>query len=226
MSNLHSMHHSPLILAVDTSFAVASLAIARGSQVIASITGDDSTPHSKIFFNLLSSLLRDASLRLADIDAFAAATGPGSFTGLRVGLSAVKGLAHTSGKPVVGVSSIDALALASGKIGKVLGVIAAGREEVYAGLRDIGIDGSLRILGEDTVGKPSDAINSFAQHINKEELWAELIVEPGTAIPSLADAIAIRASNILRDNGCFDLKPYYIRPSDAELKKTPEGSGA
>ena len=80
-----------MILAVDTSHARASFAISHGAKIVAAHQSDASIPHSKIFFDLLSLLLQDAGLSLAEIDVFAAAVGPGSFTGLRVGLSAIKG---------------------------------------------------------------------------------------------------------------------------------------
>src|SRR5438045_2296487 len=114
MSNLQiPPDRPPLILAVDTSSARASFAIARGAEIIASSQSDASIPHSKIFFNLLSNLLQSAGFSITDVNLFAAAVGPGSFTGLRVGLSAIKGLSHATGKPSIGVSSLDAIALTS-----------------------------------------------------------------------------------------------------------------
>src|SRR5690349_3161414 len=93
MSNLQiPLDRPPLILAVDTSSARASLAIARGAEIIASSQSDAFIPHSNIFFDLLSNLLHSAALSITEINLFAAAVGPGSFTGLRVGLSAIKGL--------------------------------------------------------------------------------------------------------------------------------------
>src|SRR5262245_41766867 len=102
------------ILAADTSSPLASLAIVRGDKILASLAGGAHLPHSKALFSNLSILLQLSGLELLEIDAFAVATGPGSFTGLRVGLASIKGLAHTLSKPAIGISSFDALALGSG----------------------------------------------------------------------------------------------------------------
>jgi len=222
----------PLILAVDTSSARASFAISRGPQIIASSEGGVSIPHSKIFFELLSSLLQTAGLSLAQVEAFAAATGPGSFTGLRVGLSAVKGLSHALDRPALGVNSIDAAALATKVIGKILVMIDAGREEVYAGLRDIGADGAINPVGADVVGPLPGVIESFKAKISAEPLSVIRVGaerEPNenlpagwnavTAVLSTAEAISVHASNLLRHQTHFALHPHYVRPSNAEIKK-------
>ncbi len=221
-----------MILAVDTSHSRASFAISRGATIIASHQSDASTPHSKAFFNLLSLLLLDAGLLLAEIDVFAAAVGPGSFTGLRVGLSAIKGLSHSLGKPVVGVSSIDALALTSKVAGKVLALIDAGREEVYAGLREISTDGVPNSLGLDSVGKASDIIKSFNQHMWEEHLiivrQSDREMDPfslplnwqmSNTTSTTAEEVAIYVDKSLKGPTSLGLHPYYIRPSDAEIKR-------
>ena len=228
---------SPIILAVDTSHARASFAISRGATILASHQSDPSIPHSKIFFDLLSLLLQDAGLSLAEIDVFAAAVGPGSFTGLRVGLSAIKGLSHSLGKPVVGVTSIDAVALTPEVTGKVLALIDAGREEVYAGLREISADKMLGSLGDDSVGKLPDVIKSFNQYVMEEpltivrqsdsergsfDLPLNCLLNWKMANPTstTAEGIAIYVDNTIKNQTTrLGLHPYYIRPSDAEIKR-------
>lgn len=238
MSNIQfSPDNPPLILAVDTSSAIASLAITQSEKLIASIESDALIPHSKIFFNLLSSLLQNAGLQLAEIAAFAAATGPGSFTGLRVGLSALKGLSHATGKPAVGIGSIDAVALTAKTNGKILAMIDAGREEVYAGLREVGADGTLQQLGADMAGGLANVLESFDQYAQGEKL---IVIGPGnqkkvlrnlppnwqlaTAVSTTAEAVAICAAKVLHGQSSFDLHPRYIRPSDAEIKKSSLGA--
>ncbi len=118
MSNLNFNDGKPLVvLAADTSSACSGFALARGSELIASLQSQTSEPHSRTFFFQTSELLKRAGMKLNDVDVFAAATGPGSFTGLRVGLAAVKGFAHSMGKPAIGINSIDALALGSKAVG-------------------------------------------------------------------------------------------------------------
>lgn len=144
-----------LILAVDTSSSTSSFAIANGETILASLTSSVKVPHSRTFYDHLAVLLKLAGCSLNDIDAFAAATGPGSFTGLRVGLAAIKGLAHTIGKPAIGVGSIDALALSADVTGLILVMINAGRKETYNGLRLITTTGTVESLGNDKVGAVS-----------------------------------------------------------------------
>src|SRR5207253_1846803 len=95
IQSLESDVRMPLILAVDTSSPRLSLALARGATVISAIASESGTPHSQTLFVHLAALFDSAQLDPRHVDAFAVATGPGSFTGLRVGLAAVKGLAHT-----------------------------------------------------------------------------------------------------------------------------------
>lgn len=154
---------SRLVLAVDTSSPTSSYAISNGETTLASLTSGSKTPHSHTFYEHLAILLKLAGCKLGDIDAFAAATGPGSFTGLRVGLAAIKGLAHTTGRPAIGVNSIDALALAAGMAGLVLVLINAGRKEVYIGLRLITSFGSTESRGEDRVGVVSELLSEMSQ---------------------------------------------------------------
>jgi tRNA threonylcarbamoyladenosine biosynthesis protein TsaB len=152
-----------LILAVDTSSPTASFAIAHGETILASLTSTVNAPHSRTFYDHLAILLKLAGCNLKDIDAFAAATGPGSFTGLRVGLAAIKGLAHTTGKPALGINSIDALALTANVVGLTMVVINAGRKEVYNGFRLITALGLVKTVGEDTVGVLSESMMAAAQ---------------------------------------------------------------
>ncbi len=233
MSNLQFPHNRPpVILAIDTSHTRAGFAISRGAEIITSSQSDASIPHSKIFFDLLSLLIKDSGLSLAKIDVFAAAVGPGSFTGLRVGLSAIKGILHSLSKPVVGISSIDAVALTSETTGKVLALIDAGREEFYAGLREISLDRALISLGTDIVGKLPDVIKSFNKYVMEESL--SVVSHSNREMSSIdlpfnwqmtkatfstAEEIAIYVSKNLESQTNLSLYPYYIRQSDAEIKR-------
>lgn len=220
MSN-HSFQQEnpPLILAVDTASTCAGLALARGENILASIKTDLPIPHSKTFFNLLSSLLQTAQVSLPEVDGFAAATGPGSFTGLRVGLSAVKGLSHALGKPAIGINSLDALALASKADGKILVALNAGREEAYAGLRRIGAEGIPEIISQDMVAPASIVGSQFEPFLQEDSVVKLMYGFNEEAVPSTAVEIAVCAAKILMLGRSFDLRPHYIRPSDAEIKK-------
>lgn len=227
---------STVILAADTSAPLASLALVRGDKIQASLAGGAHLPHSQALFPNLSLLLQLAGLQLEEVDAFAAATGPGSFTGLRVGLSAVKGLAHALAKPVIGISSFDALALGSGATGRILAMLDAGREEAYFGLREVDRGGKIAVIGEDRVGNPglvlpqllaggeSMVITGSGAWKFKREIEEAMRVTGADEVRlylayiDTAVVIAQAAVRRLIDGEGSEIHPHYIRPSDAEIK--------
>ena len=227
MSNLNfNDGKPPIVLAVDTSSACAGFALARGNELIASLNSDAAVPHSRTFFLQIAQLLKTAGIGLGEIEIFAVATGPGSFTGLRVGLAAVRGLAHSLGKPAVGINSIDAMALSAKVVGDVLVLIAAGRNEVYSGVRRVTKNGEIERLGADQVGSLASVVNSdwksqalfVAGSISKE-----LIKVPNwhfnACLTSVAETIALCVPAISMGNADSSLRPHYVRPSDAEIKR-------
>jgi tRNA threonylcarbamoyladenosine biosynthesis protein TsaB len=102
-----------LILAIDTSTRTGSAAILRDSEVLAEVSGYEETPYSARIFRDIALLQDKANCRMDQIDVFAVAAGPGSFTGLRVGLTAVKAWAEVYRKPIAAVSGLEAIATAS-----------------------------------------------------------------------------------------------------------------
>lgn len=232
MSNNHSdKDNSSLVLGIDTSSPSASFALVNGRETLAVLKGDASIPHSKTFFGHISDLLNLAGIRLSDVKAFAVATGPGSFTGLRVGLAGVKGLSHALAKPAIGINSIDALALTVEEPGEILVIIEAGRKEVYAGLRQVGRDGSIDEIDSDLVCAPDEVLKSFEQFLNEQTVMvsgnlseeALAIFSPKISIKSsvitTAEAIAIHAAKLLQTQHEHTIRPHYIRASDAELSR-------
>lgn len=128
-----------LILAVDTTGPSGSLAVLQKSQVLATVSSDTDEPYSSRLFRQLDFLLKEVHLQISQFDLFAVAAGPGSFTGLRVGLTAVKGWAEVYTKPVAAVSALEAVAVQSRKIAAgclLAAVVDARRGEVYGGLYD------------------------------------------------------------------------------------------
>lgn len=99
-----------LILAIDTSTRTGSAALLRDSQVLAQVSGYEETPYSTRLFRDIASLQAQMDFKLDQIDVFAAGAGPGSFTGLRVGLTAVKAWAEVHEKPIAPVSGLEAIA--------------------------------------------------------------------------------------------------------------------
>jgi tRNA threonylcarbamoyladenosine biosynthesis protein TsaB len=102
-----------LILAVDTSTRTGSAALLRDANVVAEISGYEETPYSTRLFRDIAILQERANFRMDQIDVFAVAAGPGSFTGLRVGLTAVKAWAEVHGKPIAAISGLEAIAAES-----------------------------------------------------------------------------------------------------------------
>src|ERR1700688_2006586 len=123
-----------LILGVDTSGKNGSIALVRleqGSPRTLEVVPLEGGTFSAQLVPQISELLQRHGVTKRDIDAFAVASGPGSFTGLRVGLAAIKALAEVLQKPIAAVSLLEAVARASEKKGKVLAALDAGRGEIY-----------------------------------------------------------------------------------------------
>ncbi|MDO4862122.1 MAG: tRNA (adenosine(37)-N6)-threonylcarbamoyltransferase complex dimerization subunit type 1 TsaB [Eubacteriales bacterium] len=124
-----------LILAFESSAKPASAALVRDGRLLAQTTQISALTHSRTLLPMAEDLLKNCSLTLGDVDVIAVAHGPGSFTGIRIGVSTVKGLAWGADKPCVGVSTLEAMAwhgLAAG--GMICPVMDARRSQVYNAL--------------------------------------------------------------------------------------------
>ena len=119
------------ILALDTTGEFGSIAILGNGGILAEVHLHSPDGFAHILFDQLTRVLERAGCHLRDIDCFAAASGPGSFTGVRVGLTAIKGLAEASGRPVAAISNLRALA-APGREDRRAVLLDARRGEVYA----------------------------------------------------------------------------------------------
>lgn len=125
---------APLILAIDTATRAGSVALARGRETLCLMTSDNDTSRSIDLLANVEAALNSAHAKLSDIDLFAAASGPGSFTGLRIGLATVKSFAMSAGRDCVGVPTLAAVAHAAGDSEGTVALIPAGRGEVFAQL--------------------------------------------------------------------------------------------
>src|SRR5262245_46702256 len=123
------------VLAVDTSSERGSVCVTDNQDVLGEIRLACSVQYSERLFRSIEFLFRYLPFRLSDIDLFAAARGPGSFTGLRVGLAAIEAFAAAHGKPGAGVSTLEALAWKTGiRNALIAATIDARRGGVYGGL--------------------------------------------------------------------------------------------
>ena len=120
------------ILAVDTSTRSCSIAVVDGSDLLAEITSGNGQTHSRHLMAMIDSALGLAGLNLSMIDGLAFTCGPGSFTGLRIGISTILGLSASTGKPIAGISGLDALAMqAAAPDILICPMIDGRRNEVY-----------------------------------------------------------------------------------------------
>jgi tRNA threonylcarbamoyladenosine biosynthesis protein TsaB len=170
-----------LILALDTSSPTGSLAVIRDEKVIGVVSTLAEETYSSRMFRHLEFLLQELSLNLEQFDLYSVAAGPGSFTGLRVGLAAAKGWAEVYKKPVVGISVLEAIAAQSHSTATVLVAASdARRGEVYFGVYRRGKD-SLALEGEECVSKPEKFLQTIAARPGSAEF---AIVSPSPEILS------------------------------------------
>ena len=124
-----------ITLAVDSSSKVATVALMQDHRLLGEITLNDKREHSVILMSIINDLLKDNNMTIADIDGYVVSKGPGSFTGLRIGMATVKGLSFGSGKPYVSISSLDALTLSVSNFdGLICPIMDALRNSVYTSL--------------------------------------------------------------------------------------------
>ena len=230
-----------LILSLDTTTPKPSCAVARDGVVINEEPIDASRQLALQLPGALRDILDLSAVALEEIDAFAVATGPGSFTGLRIGIATMQGLAFGRGKPLIGVSGLTALrAVASPAFlgSRIATWVDAWRGDVYAALFEDG-----REIGEPVVAKPSALLDDLARREGAPytlmanditfigdgaETYRDLILSrlghaarlADPTVPLLAAVIAMLAT-IEYKNGHrpppHAIRPMYVRRSDAEL---------
>jgi tRNA threonylcarbamoyladenosine biosynthesis protein TsaB len=123
------------ILSIDTATASCSVGVMNAERLLAEVTSEKKQTHSKHLMGMIDTAVRVAGVSLAEMDAFAVNIGPGSFTGIRIGVSTAQGLAMALSRPVVGVSSLEALARQAGMSNYLIcPVLDARKNEVYAAL--------------------------------------------------------------------------------------------
>jgi tRNA threonylcarbamoyladenosine biosynthesis protein TsaB len=172
----------------------------------------------------IAALLSKHDFTKQDIGAFAVASGPGSFTGLRVGLAAIKGLAEILGKPIATVSLLEVLAMAGASEGRVVAVLDAGRGEVYAGQYEIS-DERARMIDERLIKLETLSISAGnLTLVTSDQGIAETLRAKGVPVTEVgiqrSDAIArLGWKKILAGETVSpeSLEANYIRRSDAEI---------
>lgn len=231
------------ILAVDTATKSCSVAVIDEKSVISEFSANHNDTHSKFLMGMIRDILNICHLSVNDIDGFAVTIGPGSFTGLRIGLSSVKGLALASRKPIVGVSSLEVLAyqvFGSDKL--VCPMLDARRSEVYAAryrFNNLVNNLEFEIVKPPMALSPEKAIENINEPCilvgDGATLYQDLIRDvlgPIAVFTNFTQHI-IRASTVghiamqrFKANDTDDvslIEPFYLRKSDAEknIKTNP-----
>ena len=224
------------ILAMDTSADTVSVSLCEDKKIIASFTGNLKKTHSGTLLPLIDAVLDYSEITCDRIDAFAVSVGPGSFTGIRIGVSTVKGLAFGKNVPAIGVSTLLAMAYnfsdCEGKI--VCPTLNARRNEVYYALFRI-VNGVPERLSEDASAHASVLEDILID--TKEEVlfcgdgtdvlrknFARLVIPSDNQLlfyPS-ASSVAFAAFDKLSKNEITyenELSPVYLKPSQAERER-------
>jgi tRNA threonylcarbamoyladenosine biosynthesis protein TsaB len=249
VSNDELIKDELLILAIETATRAGGVAVARGQDVLASIVGDAAVSHSSNLIEMVESVLHAAGLTLNQVDLFAVAVGPGSFTGLRIGLATVKAFAVHLDRQAIGVSTLAAVAHAAGVNGGVVSLLPAGRGAVFA-QRFVVDDGKVSALDEPQHLSPAAVMEKYAASetltlagegvriienfvtppsggSDGDGSWPSKGGTPNlwtmlSASPPLAASIALLGSRAYGEGKAVapdDLHAVYVRASDAEINE-------
>lgn len=220
------------ILALESSAVAASVAVSEDSSLLAEMTIDSGHTHSEILLPTVETLLSRLKLTIPDVDLFAVSAGPGSFTGVRIGVATVKGLAFRSGKPCVGVSSLEALAQNLAHLPNTLicPVMNARRDQIYTALFRADRGTLVRLLPDTAVAVAEwdGVLAAYGEPVAFCGDGYDLIVPrySGTVFPipsrlrlQSAASVASVAYRMFCDGQAVTdsaLVPIYLRPSQAE----------
>lgn len=222
------------LLSVDTSSSAGSVAIFDDEKLVGAVETDCAESHSVRLYAAIQFLLRQLQFDLTQFDAYAVTTGPGSFAGLRIGVTAIKGFAELHGKPVVGVSTLEAIAASANqqpKDTRMVALVDARRSEFYFGVYARTASG-LTCLEPDQLINVQEFFLSFPQgpflFVGPEvEKFGDIISSKSqegwkleTTTPYLAPAAGRLALAKIRRNevvSASELSIHYIRRSDAEI---------
>ena len=225
-----------LILAVDTSAKPVSCALAEEGRVLASFFANTGLTHSQTLMHMIENLMTVAEKSVSDLDALAVNAGPGSFTGVRIGVSAVKGLAFTEDLPCIAVSTLESMAENTAALpGTVICCLMDARcQQVYGALFEKDENGAVRRLSEDealTVTQMGERIAALEKPVilvgDGSEMcyrvWKDTIASVYLAPPTVryqnAAATAVIASRLYEAGATIsaeELLPLYLRLPQAE----------
>jgi len=232
------------VLGIETSTDILSIGLLEDEKILSEIAVRAGGNCSEVFIPCLNFVLKEAGLSIEEIDGFAVSIGPGSFTGLRIGLSYVKGLSWRYSKPVVAVSSLDALALSSrGNSGYVCPMLDAKKKEIYVALYEYKEGEPLlrvkpRVLSpeifleelkfsyasEESVVFIGNGVKEYCTLIENILGKRALIHYPILEGPMASCVAYLGWRKLIKGEkeDLYTLEPIYIRPSEAELVHVKE----
>ena len=223
------------ILALETSAKSVSCAVVEDGAPLASAYQCTGLTHSRTLLPMVDALLKNADLTLDDINAIAIAAGPGSFTGLRIGIAAVKGLAWAADKPCLGVSTLEAMAyhgLAAGEGALVCAAMDARRSQIYNALFEIRGGKPVRLCGDRAISlaelgeelgkmqKSAFLVGDGAQLCYNTclDMGIPAVLAPGNLVSQSAWGVAMAAFG-QTPAPAEELLPVYLRLSQAERER-------
>jgi tRNA threonylcarbamoyladenosine biosynthesis protein TsaB len=231
------------VLGIDTSTSCGSVGLIDDETVISEYLLNLPITHSERLLGAIELISKETRIAIEDLDGWAISVGPGSFTGLRIGVSTVKGLAFATQKPVAGVSTLDALAYQiSSTPYLICPILDARKGEVYSAFYRFEGEGHLKrqsayqaINPEDLVKKIKertiflgDGLKTYGDYLRNS--LPSLAIFPSISLNVIrASGVAKLGLDLLRKGEHLDLAnftPLYIRPSEAEMKLSAPKGGA
>ena len=221
-----------LILAIDTSTSILSLALVSDEQTLAVVNENTKHNQSEILMSRIESMMNECNLKPTDLEKIAVAVGPGSYTGIRVGVAAAKSLGYALQIPVVAVSSLEVMAMAAVFYDIRIPMINARRDTVFSGVYDY--DGTViipdghykmaNLIDELILNVFSFDIVTFigdGATLHKEfllEKWPEAqVVSESEFKSNKAEVLATLAVSRLPEENIHTLVPNYLRKTEAQM---------
>lgn len=225
------------ILAVDTATSCSTVALTTGTRtngrVLGSVSLSSNVTHSRRLLGAIDRLLTETGCDKNEISGYAIGLGPGSFTGLRIGMATVKGLAAAADKPLYGVSTLDILAANCYDTRQICAVLDARKKEVYAAFYRTGVNRPPTAVTEIAAYSPeqlADAITEPTLMVGdgltvygklwQERLGAMICIAPSQLWAPAAAALGLIAGELAERGESLEIAsavPMYVRASDAEL---------
>jgi len=235
MKKIEKQPPGPLILTIETATMCGSVALMSGDHCLAEISIDTATTHSRRLIQQVDQVMRETAMAWENLDAIAISLGPGSFTGLRIGLSTAKGLCLAADLPLLGIPTLDGLArqITAPQGAMVLAVLDARKKEVYGAFYRCNKAGVPERAGKYVVMKPAEMAvmieeptilvgdgSVLYREVFREQAAAPLIFAPIQTFFPRAATIGLLGAELFATGDFVDpatVIPFYVRPSEAEL---------